>query len=141
MLAEQRLRLMVVTNQGNIGRGILSVRQLNAIHRRMLRDLRPAPFNLTDILYCPHRPDEGCICRKPKPGLIHTALELSGVSPAQAMIIGDHESDIAAAAAAGCWSLHVQTGRGSLPEGACPGYLGSVADLHAAAKMLIRLTR
>jgi D-glycero-D-manno-heptose 1,7-bisphosphate phosphatase len=137
MLADRGLRLMVVTNQGNIGRGLLTVSGLAAIHRRMLRELRPAPLGIADVLYCPHRPDEGCDCRKPKPGLIHKALENSGVSPRRAILIGDHESDIMAAEAAGCMSLHVQTGRGGPPGGAPPGYLGTVADLFTAANLLV----
>lgn len=137
MLDEHGLRLMVVTNQGSIGRGVLTIRQLEVIHRRMLRDLQPATLDVADILYCPHRPGEGCICRKPKPGLIRKALQRSGVSPGRAILIGDHESDIVAAGAADCWSLHVRTGRGSPPEGIRPGYLGSVADLYTAARMLV----
>jgi D-glycero-D-manno-heptose 1,7-bisphosphate phosphatase len=141
MLAEHGMRLMVVTNQSYIGRGALTIRQLEAIHRQMLWDLQPAPLDVADILYCPHGPDEGCICRKPKPGLINKALQKCGVSPGRAVLIGDHESDIVAAGAAGCWSLHVRTGRGSPPEDTQPGYLGSVADLYTAASMLVALDR
>ena len=57
--------------------------------------------------------------------------------PGRAIVIGDHESDIEAAGAAGCWSLHVRTGRGDPPPGTLPGYLGTIADLYIAAKMLV----
>lgn len=136
LLAEHGVRLMVVTNQANIGRGILITAQLAVIHSRMVRELRPARLALTDILYCPHRPEDGCACRKPEPGLIRMALRMSGASAARTILIGDHESDIAAAGAAGCWSLHVRSGRGSPPVGYRPRYLGSVADLFTAAQIL-----
>jgi D-glycero-D-manno-heptose 1,7-bisphosphate phosphatase len=136
-LVEHGVRLMVVTNQANIGRGILTSAQLTVIHRRMVREMRPVRLTLTDILCCPHRPEDGCACRKPEPGLIHTALRITGASAARTLVIGDHESDIAAAAAARCWSLHVRSGRGSPPASPRPQYLGSVADLLAATRILI----
>jgi len=141
LLAEHGVRLMVVTNQANIGRGTLTTAQLVMIHSGIVRELRPAGLTLTDILYCPHRPEDGCACRKPEPGLIRTALRMSGASAERTLLIGDHESDIAAAGAAGCWSLHVRSGRGSPPVGPRPHYLGSVADLFTAAQILTAVDR
>lgn len=137
-LLARSARVMIVTNQANIGRGLLTVRQLTAIHRRMLSDLDVADLALGDILYCPHRPDDRCTCRKPKAGLALAALRRAAAEAEHTILIGDHESDIATAAAAGCWSLHVRTGRGARPAAAMPRYLGSVADLAAAAKMVVR---
>ncbi|WP_390479763.1 HAD hydrolase-like protein, partial [Frankia casuarinae] len=103
----------------------------------MVDELRPAQVGLADVLYCPHPPEDGCFCRKPEPGLVHAAMRMGGVSAEQTLLIGDQESDIAAAGAAGCWSLHVQSGRGSPPAGSWPRYLGSVASLLVAARILI----
>lgn len=139
ILACQGIRLMVVTNQANIGRGTLSIAELTVIHRVMVRGLRAARLGLDDILYCPHRPEDHCPCRKPQPGLIRTAMRRAGASPAATVLIGDHESDIAAGAAGGCWTIHVRCGRGQPPADPPPGYLGSVVDLLEAARALTRM--
>ncbi|MEX5709118.1 HAD-IIIA family hydrolase [Parafrankia sp. FMc6] len=130
------IRLMVATNQANIGRGIMTTEQLAAIHGRMVDELRPAHVRLTDVLHCPHLPDDRCFCRKPEPGLVHAAMRASGVDAERTLLIGDQMSDIAAAGAAGCWSLHVRSGRGGPPTGPRPRYLGSVANLLTAARIL-----
>jgi D-glycero-D-manno-heptose 1,7-bisphosphate phosphatase len=140
-LASEGRRLMVITNQANIGRGLLSTAVLDSIHRRMVGDLQPAGLTLSDVLYCPHRREDGCGCRKPEPGLVTGALKLANTSAAHTILIGDHETDIAAAADAGCWSLHVRSGRGAPPTGRWNNYLGSVADLRTAARVLTLVGR
>lgn len=137
-LIARSARVMILTNQANIGRGLLKVGQLTAIHRRMLSDLDIADLTIGDILYCPHRPDDGCHCRKPKTGLALAALRRAEAEAEHTIMIGDHESDIETAAAAGCWSLHVRTGRGQRPAAGLPRYLGSVTDLRTAARMVVR---
>jgi D-glycero-D-manno-heptose 1,7-bisphosphate phosphatase len=136
LLFDHGLRLMVATNQANIGRGIITTEQLTAIHERMVDELRPAQVRLADVLYCPHPPEDGCSCRKPEPGLVHAAMRIGGVDAERTLLIGDQESDIAAATAAGCWSLHVRSGRGNPPNGSWPRHLGSVASLLVAAQIL-----
>lgn len=137
-LRDSDLRVMVVTNQANIGHGLLTEEELSATHRQMIQDLRPAQIAPGDILHCPHRAEDGCSCRKPQPGMILQALRMSGANPGNTLLIGDHESDIGAAEAAGIWSLHVQSGRGAPPVGQFARYLGSVADLAAAVETITR---
>lgn len=140
-LASQGWRLMVITNQANIGRGLLSTVILDSIHQGMVNDLQVAELTLSDVLYCPHRHEDGCGCRKPKPGLVTRALQLAKISADHTVLIGDHESDIAAAACAGCWSMHVRSGRGAPPRGRWNNYLGSVQDLSVAAEVLTSIVR
>ncbi|WEG09490.1 HAD-IIIA family hydrolase [Microbacterium horticulturae] len=87
----------LVTNQSGIGRGLLTHRQVNAVNRRLEDQL--GPFDV--CLYCPHAPEDHCDCRKPAPGLVLIACEILGVDPAQVIVIGDTEADVAAAEAAG----------------------------------------
>ncbi|WP_165959048.1 HAD-IIIA family hydrolase [Actinomadura sp. KC345] len=136
MLSESGTRMMVVTNQANIGRGLLARAELNAIHRRMIDGLRPVRFSLDDVFACPHTPDDGCLCRKPRPGMILAALKRAQVRPDRTLLIGDQESDIAAAQAAGCWAIHVRSGKGDPPEDARAGHLGSACDLLSVVRSL-----
>ena len=64
------LELIVVTNQAGIGRGIFAEEQLILIHERMKFLLRAEGVELKGIYYCPHKPDDRCMCRKPRPGLV-----------------------------------------------------------------------
>ncbi|MEV5887112.1 HAD family hydrolase [Streptomyces sp. NPDC052020] len=131
-------RIAVVTNQSAVGRGLLTADGLSRIHDRMTADLAEAGVPRPVVVHCPHLPDAGCPCRKPRPGMLVQALEKLGVAPAEALLVGDHDTDLAAAAEAGCWSVHVRTGRGRL-ETLRPGCLGSVADLGAVAGLVASL--
>jgi len=137
-LAALGLRLAVVTNQAVIGRGLLTEAGLSDLHARMRADLASAGVPPPAVHHCPHRPEDGCDCRKPRPGLLLRALHDLSVEPARALLVGDHDTDLAAAAAAGCWSLHVRSGRG-VPTPPRPGHLGSVTDLSAAVDVVTAL--
>lgn len=130
------LRLGVVTNQAAIGHGLLTEDGLARIHENFLgRHVLGGPVPL--ILHCPHLSAAGCECRKPRPGMVLAALRHFEVRPAEALLVGDHTSDITAAAAAGCFSAHVRSGRGVPPDPAPPGYLGSFADLAGVAAAIV----
>lgn len=105
-------RLIVVTNQSMVGRGLAPRAELDQIHRLMCAEIERAGGRITDILVCDHHPEAGCPCRKPRPGLLLQACERHGISPASAVMVGDHVDDVAAALAAGCRPIHVMTGRG-----------------------------
>jgi D-glycero-D-manno-heptose 1,7-bisphosphate phosphatase len=136
LIAATDARVMVVTNQANLGRRLLTPATLDEIHRAMLTVLRVSDLALTDVLYCPHIPEERCACRKPRPGMITTAMARAAVTPEQTLVVGDHVSDLEAAASANCWSIHVRSGRGAPPLAGLPRYLGSAADLLAVARAL-----
>ncbi|MFJ4045436.1 HAD family hydrolase [Microbacterium sp. NPDC089987] len=101
------LRTGVVSNQSGIARGILTVAQVDAVNARVERML--GPFDLWR--YCPHGSEDGCRCRKPEPGMILSAAEQLGVSPAEVAMIGDIGADVQAAAAAGARGVLVPTAR------------------------------
>ncbi|MGW3313413.1 D-glycero-alpha-D-manno-heptose-1,7-bisphosphate 7-phosphatase [Streptomyces sp. NPDC001073] len=131
-MASLGVRLAVVTNQASIGRGRLTVDTLREIHQHMLDGLDVPGLALGDVLYCPHRPEAGCACRKPQPGLLQRALARARIPAGEALLIGDHVSDLTAAGRVGCPSVHVRSGRGAAPTKPLPHYIGSVSSLSAA---------
>ncbi|MDA0141011.1 D-glycero-alpha-D-manno-heptose-1,7-bisphosphate 7-phosphatase, partial [Solirubrobacter deserti] len=97
----------VVSNQSGIARGLLTPADVLAVHERMEALLGP----LGPLEFCPHGPDDGCACRKPKPALIERAAARLGVDPSECAFIGDIGSDVGAALAAGARPILVPTAR------------------------------
>lgn len=112
-LSDAGLLIVVVTNQAGIGRGVLPAEALDDIHTRMCEQIAAAGGEIARVSFCPHRPEEGCGCRKPLPGMLNEAAEDLMIDPAQSFMVGDHFTDIEAGRAAGCTSILVRTGRGA----------------------------
>jgi heptosyltransferase II len=104
-------RLVVVTNQSGVGRGFLSLKDLEAIHARLEGLLEQSDAALDAIYFCPHHPDDGCRCRKPATGMVDRAVAELQVELRKAYVIGDHASDIQLAKAAGIKSILVTRGK------------------------------
>lgn len=111
-LTRAGVRVFVVTNQSVIGRGIVAASDVEKIHDLMRELLEAEGARIEEILVCPHAPSDGCECRKPAPGLLTGAAQRHGIDLAGSWMIGDAASDCQAAAAAGCRSVLVLTGRG-----------------------------
>jgi histidinol-phosphate phosphatase family protein len=78
-LAQLDVLIVVITNQAVINRGMVPVRTVEHIHRQMVKEIEKAGGRVDRVLYCPHRPDEHCTCRKPQPGLLLQASREMGV--------------------------------------------------------------
>ena len=102
----------VVTNQGGVGRGFLSAASLNDIHDRMVQTIRGAGGRVDAIIHCPHAPNAGCPCRKPRPGMLYALADRFGIGLPGATFIGDNVSDLEAGRDAGCTTVLVATGEG-----------------------------
>ncbi len=89
--------LFVVTNQPDIGNGLVSREIVEQMHHTVL-----AALPITKIYTCPHTQQEGCACRKPKPGMLLAAQQEFALDMAQSFMVGDRYSDVCAAIAAGC---------------------------------------
>ena len=100
-------RVAVATNQSGVARGLYSEMQLKAIHDKMLAGIQLAGGRIDAIEYCPHMPDSGCACRKPKPGLLHNIAKRFDCSLENVPFVGDRVSDIQAAEAAGAMPIMV----------------------------------
>jgi len=129
-LARQPWPLVVITNQGAVRRGLVSAAAVEEIHARMLQEVRRAGGRLDAIYYCPHLPEEGCFCRKPRPGLLFRAAQDLGIDLEGSYFIGDAVTDVEAALAAGCQPILVQTGRGAAHRALVADRYPSVPILH-----------
>jgi len=93
--------LVVITNQSGIGRGYYSKDEFHTVNDWMLQQFNNQGVNILDVFFCPHGPEDGCSCRKPKPGMLLTAKEKYDIDMSQSWMIGDKEADITAANGAG----------------------------------------
>jgi D-glycero-D-manno-heptose 1,7-bisphosphate phosphatase len=96
------LRVIVVTNQRCVAKGLLTEAELEKLHRQMCEHLRPAGARIDAIYYCPHELEPACDCRKPRPGMLLEAARTHGLDLATSWMIGDSDSDIQAGKNAGC---------------------------------------
>jgi D-glycero-D-manno-heptose 1,7-bisphosphate phosphatase len=105
-------RILICTNQAGVATGELSTRSLKEIHQRMLTEIAKAHGHVERVYYCPHGKQEGCFCRKPRPGLLLRARSELGCDLTDAVFIGDSMTDVQAALSAGVFPILVLTGRG-----------------------------
>jgi len=110
ILKQAGARLIVVTNQSGVARGLFSIGDLNGIHAKLRRLLDEAGVSLDAIYVCPHHPDDSCECRKPNRGLIDQAAREQPVDLARSYVIGDHARDMELAKRVGSRSILVTTG-------------------------------
>ena len=104
---------IIISNQSAVNRGLMALETLVDIHRRLTRAVTKSGGHLTDIFFCPHRPDEGCSCRKPSPGLILKACRTHAIEVRKTFMVGDSTKDVACARNAGCAAaVLVKTGNG-----------------------------
>lgn len=113
-LCKAGFRVVVATNQSGVARGLFDLATLAAIHDKMHAAVAQAGGRIDAIFFCPHGPDAGCQCRKPRPGLFHEALERFGVPGSEVWAVGDQARDLQAAAEAGCRPVLVLTGKGQV---------------------------
>ena len=88
--------IVLASNQSGIGRGMLSWRDVLAVHAQLEELLHASGVALDGAYYCPHAPDDGCVCRKPRPGLLLRAADELGLDLRRSIVVGDKESDIEA---------------------------------------------
>ena len=94
-------RLVVVTNQSGIARGLFTEADYLVLESYMRARMAAAGVAVDAVKYCPHGPDDGCECRKPRPGMIVTAAAQLDIDLAQSILIGDRRADLEAGRAAG----------------------------------------
>jgi heptosyltransferase-2 len=145
-------RLILVTNQAGVARGLITEEDVRRVNGRLAALLTEAGVRLDGIYYCPH-PEHGppeyrreCACRKPKPGMIHQAIRDSDLDPARSVVIGDHVTDAALAQAfPGMRAVMVRTGHGQeqwekMQAGTLPPPDHVADDLRAAVEWFLART-
>lgn len=130
--------IYVVSNQSGVARGVVDIEQLQRIHSRLIAEVSRCGGRIDAILFCPHGPDEGCACRKPKAGLLEAIAERTGASLQDAIVVGDRLSDLQAARAVGARAVLVETGHGRETAGKLPAHerLAVYPDLAAVVNRL-----
>lgn len=131
-LSRLGLPIIVVTNQAAVGRGLVTAQTVEEIHQRMEAEIVASGGRIDRIIYCPHRPEDGCDCRKPKPGMLLQAAQEMGIDLTESYLIGDAATDIQAGYQVGCRNFLVLTGRGA--EQLVPA-------LHTAGGHFLTITR
>ena len=116
-------RIVVVSNQAGLAKGKFNIEALNAMHGKMHNLLAAYGGVIEAVFFCPHRPEDGCDCRKPKPGLYLEITKRLRIKLTGVFAVGDKLSDIQAATAAGAKPVLVRTGYGRAVEDS-----GSVPD-------------
>lgn len=102
----------VATNQSGIGRGFYSEETLRAIHDKLNSLLAQRGTAIDGIYYCPHKPNDNCVCRKPKPGLLLQIAREFKIKLTETVFVGDTLTDIRAAQMAGAQPVLLKTGKG-----------------------------
>jgi len=120
LLRATGLRVVVVTNQSAVARGLLGETELAAIHEELRRRLAQNEAVLDAIYYCPHHPTEGlgvyrtaCTCRKPNPGMIEKASLALGIDPSISYLVGDQWTDMELALAVSATGVWIRGDRAS----------------------------
>lgn len=111
-LKKAGFKVIVITNQSGVGRGLFSEETLGRIHTKLAEMLEDEGVELDGLYYCPHKPDDGCSCRKPATGMIDMASEDMDISIGESYVVGDDVADIDLARNAGARSVLVLTGHG-----------------------------
>jgi D-glycero-D-manno-heptose 1,7-bisphosphate phosphatase len=99
--------VVVITNQSAINRGLTTIENIREIHNEIQKYLKKKDTKIDAFYYCPHRPDEKCNCRKPKPGLLEKAANDLKIDLKSSWFIGDRDSDMEASQQAGCKSIKI----------------------------------
>ncbi len=128
-LKEAGFLLIVITNQGAIGKGLYTVTDMQAVHEALQAYLAPFNTQIDDFFYCPHAEEENCSCRKPKPGMISAAQGKYNIQLKESYAVGDKISDLEAGRAAGCRTVLVLTGHGKDEQATARAKRLNVADI------------
>lgn len=111
-LSRAGFRMVVITNQSGVGRGLFDLNALSAMHEKMLSLIQQAGGKLEGVFFCPHAPEDNCTCRKPEIALFTQVEEKFGISLAGAYAVGDSRRDLEAAIKKQCKPVLVLTGKG-----------------------------
>ena len=124
---------------GGIGRGLYDMHALNAMHEKMHHLVGKVGGRIDAVFFCPHRPDIGCACRKPNPGMVKDIAERFGPKPERLILGGDSRRDLRAVAPVGGLPVLVKTGKGAatFEAGDLPANTRVYTDLFDAAHDLI----
>lgn len=133
LLKAADLQVIVVTNQPDIGNGLVDSATVTAMHEKLSRSVA-----VDAVMMCPHSQHEGCSCRKPKPGMLLEAADRWRIDLEKSFMVGDRWGDIVAGKAAGCYTFFIDRGYKE-PQLTLPDK--RVFSLPAAARLILSILR
>lgn len=110
------VKIIIVTNQSAIGRGVISNEVVDGINKEVVNKIVENGGRIDDVYVCPHTPSDNCDCRKPRPGLLKSAIEKYEIDTKYSYFVGDHLTDLMAAKGAGVMPALVLSGRATCVE-------------------------
>ncbi len=131
LLKQHGFKVIVVTNQPDIGRGTTEPAEVERMNRRLVDELA-----VDAVKVCPHAQDGDCGCRKPAPGMLREAAAEFGLSLGASYMVGDRWSDVVAGAAAGCYTIKIERGYSNEKPSQPDAVVGSLA---AAVRHIISM--
>lgn len=142
VLQNAGFKIVIITNQSAVGRGLLTLETLASIHNELKRRLRAKGVTVSGIYFCPHLPDAGCRCRKPQPFLLQKAAYEHNIDLKASYTIGDQDRDVELARGVGAKGVLVLTGAGfSLRKKVGPRAVKVARNLLGAARWIARQSR
>src|SRR6266487_1589622 len=135
-LKSNGFKLIIITNQSGIGRGLFTIEQYRAVEAAVLRQLGDGLIDAT--YFCPDIPGQHSSCRKPAPGMILRAAREHQIDLSRSFLIGDTEIDAECGRNAGVRTIRVQTGIQHDTAGSIADWIAS--DFFAAAKIILDLS-
>ena len=139
LLNDHGFHIVLITNQSVIARGMVTVEGLELIHNNMKMEIEKYGGKIEKIYYCPHHPDEGCDCRKPKPGMLLRAIKENNIDPTKSFMVGDRMMDVEVGKKVGCKTVIIpsELGQREMRESSIkPDYV--TKDLLDTSKWIIK---
>jgi D-glycero-D-manno-heptose 1,7-bisphosphate phosphatase len=109
-LHANRFQIVITSNQSGVGRGLMTASEAEAVTAELLRQLALQGASVDAVYYCPHAPEDGCECRKPKPGMLLRAARDVGIELKESFLVGDKPSDCEAGQSVGCQPIYLTKG-------------------------------
>ena len=115
-LKDAGYEFFIITNQGGIAKKLYTMDDVNKVHRHIANELEKSGIKIRDIMVCPHHESvEKCLCRKPSPLMVEKLIALYPIDPRQSFLIGDSDTDILAAKAAGVEGIKIAGNKNMCP--------------------------
>ena len=118
LLKQAGFRVIVVSNQRCVAKGLVTAADLDAMHQRMCEALSRAGAVIDAVFYCPHETHHFCACRKPRPGMLLDAARELEIDLTASWMIGDSEIDVEAGRSAGCKTVRLRGTNGTVSSNA-----------------------
>jgi len=137
LLEQENHAVLIISNQAGVGKGLVAARELEEITRRFVQKVEEYGGRIHGVYYCPHRQEDNCGCRKPKPGLLLQAQKEHQFDFADTFLVGDSETDLLAAKNVGCPTILISDRRTGNLDGLSYPPRAIVPDLYTAVQYML----